>query len=325
MSENVPHVVFLEQPNGQPSEGWTRPITPLPATTYTPHDMEHWSFCTDDYCQVHMQAKENNNYWPKANTRRRRRNTSCDCGQPHHPDLDAAIANKHLNSKAACKAWQKGKRVCPNCEYIVNMDGHQYRCSNPLPSMTPDLPNASTLAEDGSDKENIPPSEPPASAGTQENPIYIHEDEPQTSENNESAQPKEQTMLDVFAAAAHAQEVATVSMAVSQQVLREGNRRLAANLTRQNQDTERLEFMVAQLYTQVVSVSRGQERIVERLTERRRIRRQRPFRNHRTRLVGASALKRGLMSRTVRDMLFGATIATAGLWVLAATIMLLRK
>jgi hypothetical protein len=31
------------------------------------------------------------------------------------------------------------------------------------------------------------------------------------------------------------------------------------------------------------------------------------------------------VSRTVRDMLFGATIATAGLWVLAATIMLLRK
>jgi hypothetical protein len=32
-----------------------------------------------------------------------------------------------------------------------------------------------------------------------------------------------------------------------------------------------------------------------------------------------------ILSRTVRDMLFGATIATAGLWVLAATIMLLRK
>jgi hypothetical protein len=31
------------------------------------------------------------------------------------------------------------------------------------------------------------------------------------------------------------------------------------------------------------------------------------------------------VSRTVHEMLFGATIATAGLWVLAATVMLLRK
>jgi hypothetical protein len=126
MSENVSHVIFMEQSNNQPSDGWNRPVTPLPATTYSTHDTEHWSFCTDDYCQTHMQSKENSNYWPKVSSRRRRRSDPCNCGQPHHLDLDAAIRIKHLNPKAACKAWQKGKRVCTDCGYIVNLDRHQY-------------------------------------------------------------------------------------------------------------------------------------------------------------------------------------------------------
>jgi hypothetical protein len=99
MSENVPTVVFIEQFESQPSEGWTRPVTPLPATTYSTHDTEHWSFCTDDYCQAHMEAKESSNYWPRAAPRRRRRNSPCGCGQQHHPDLDNAIRTKHLNPK----------------------------------------------------------------------------------------------------------------------------------------------------------------------------------------------------------------------------------
>jgi hypothetical protein len=40
---------------------------------------------------------------------------------------------------------------------------------------------------------------------------------------------------------------------------------------------------------------------------------------------GGSNDESGDVSRTVRDMIFGATITTAGLWVLTATIMLLRK
>jgi hypothetical protein len=184
MSENVPHVVFLEQLNGQPSEGWTRPITPLPATTYTPHDMEHWSFCTDDYCQIGMQAKENNNYWPKESSRRRRRNAPCNCGQVHHPELEAAIRTKHLNPKAACKAWNKRKRVCNDCGYLVNMDGHHDRASA-TPISLPQDHNESTQTEDGSDKENVPSSEPPVQPGTQANPIYIHEDEPQLPDRND--------------------------------------------------------------------------------------------------------------------------------------------
>jgi hypothetical protein len=170
------------------------------------------------------------------------------------------------------------------------------------------------IVEDGSDKENTPPSEPPAQPGTQENPIHIHEDEPQQENAN---------MLDILAAATHAQEVATraqevatVSVAVSRRILREGRQQLAVTLERENADATRLERMVREL--------RGALSVPRPVHQRRHIRNRRPFRNRRARLVGASALKRGVMSRTVRDMLFGAASATAGLWMLFTTVALLR-
>jgi hypothetical protein len=170
------------------AQGWARSTSPLPATTYNPHDDEHWSFCTDAYCQTHLQSKQNSNYWPKAASRRGRRNSPCGCGQPHHPDLDRAIRTKHLNPKVACRAWSRGKRVCHDCGYVVNLDGHQERCSertsapspplSPWPSIHEGQPqnDDNMIVEDGSNKENTPPSEPSAQPGTKENPIHIHED-----------------------------------------------------------------------------------------------------------------------------------------------------
>jgi hypothetical protein len=57
---------IMKQEKEQPAGGWNRPLTPLPTTTYTPHEDLHWSFCYDDYCSVHLQSKQNNNYFPTA-------------------------------------------------------------------------------------------------------------------------------------------------------------------------------------------------------------------------------------------------------------------
>jgi hypothetical protein len=34
-----------------------------------------------------------------------------------------------MNPQKACRAWQKGKRVCKVCRFLVNKDGHEERYS----------------------------------------------------------------------------------------------------------------------------------------------------------------------------------------------------
>jgi len=52
------------------------------------------------------------------------------------------IHNQHLNPRKACADWQKGKRICPECRFLVNMENHHLRCSaaasrNPLADVMP--------------------------------------------------------------------------------------------------------------------------------------------------------------------------------------------
>jgi hypothetical protein len=100
MAEPNPSVTFVEHQEEQPSGGWNRPATPLPTTTYDPHDDMHWSFCQDPYCTMHLSAKQNNNYFPGAGPA----NQPCDYGTEHDPELDAVIKAKHLNVRKACRA-----------------------------------------------------------------------------------------------------------------------------------------------------------------------------------------------------------------------------
>jgi hypothetical protein len=66
MAESNRTVTFAKQEEEQPLGGWNHPATPLPTTTYDPHDDMHWSFCQDPYCTTHLEAKQNNNYLPGA-------------------------------------------------------------------------------------------------------------------------------------------------------------------------------------------------------------------------------------------------------------------
>jgi hypothetical protein len=144
MAESNPTVTLAKQEEEQPLAGWNRPATPLPATTYNPHDDMHWSLCQDPYCTTHLDGKQNNNYFPgagPANQGQQCLNQPCDCGMEHDPELDAVIKAKHLNIRKACRAWGRGKCVCYDYGFLVNKDGHEERCSaaNNIRSSPPDV------------------------------------------------------------------------------------------------------------------------------------------------------------------------------------------
>jgi hypothetical protein len=48
--------------------------------------------------------------------------------QLHDPELDWVIWHQNMNAQKACRAWQKGKRVCNMYRFLVNKDGHEERC-----------------------------------------------------------------------------------------------------------------------------------------------------------------------------------------------------
>jgi hypothetical protein len=159
MAESNPTVTFVKQEEEQPLGGWNRPATPLPPTIYNPHDDMHWSFCQDPYCTTHLNAKQNNNYFPgagPANQGQQRLNQSCNCRMEYDPELDAVIKVKHLNVRKACRAWGRGKRVYYDCGFLVNKDGHEERCSaaNNIRSSPPDVKENEVPAPAGEDRHH---------------------------------------------------------------------------------------------------------------------------------------------------------------------------
>jgi hypothetical protein len=88
----------------------------------------HWSFYQDPYYAMHLNAKQNNNYFPGmglADQGQQHLNQPCDCGMEHDPELDAVIRAKYLNIRKACRAWRRGKRVYYDCGFVVNKEGHE--------------------------------------------------------------------------------------------------------------------------------------------------------------------------------------------------------
>jgi hypothetical protein len=50
----------------------------------------------------------------------------------HDAELDIVIEAKYLGIQKACRACSRGKSVCQDCRFLVNMDGHgeQYSAAN---------------------------------------------------------------------------------------------------------------------------------------------------------------------------------------------------
>ena len=117
------------------------------------HASLHWMACYDDSCNTHRQIKDNNYYPRRGNNHRRRSHQQCDCPNAHPYELAEVIRVRHLNPGKAYADWQKGKRVCPDCRFLVNWNDHHLRCQStaqraPLADITP--PQAAPVA----DKEN---------------------------------------------------------------------------------------------------------------------------------------------------------------------------
>jgi len=82
----------------------------------------------DNYCNTHHQMKDNN-YYPRRNHRGRCQAQICDCPLPHPEELLEVTCEWHLNPIKACTDWYQGKRVCPDCQFLVNMDNNHLRYS----------------------------------------------------------------------------------------------------------------------------------------------------------------------------------------------------
>jgi len=86
--------------------------------------------------------KDDNYYLQRGNNCRRHNHWPCSCPHAHPFELVEVIRNQHLNPHKACADWHKGKWVCPECQFLVNMENHHLRCSatapqNPLADITP--------------------------------------------------------------------------------------------------------------------------------------------------------------------------------------------
>jgi hypothetical protein len=143
MADSTPTITLIKQEEEQPSGGWNHPATPLPPTIHNALDDIYWSFCQDPYYTTHLHAQQNNNYFPgigSANRGQQYLNQPCNCGMKHNLELDTVIKAKYLNIQKAYRAWGRGKHICYDCGFRVNMDGHKesYSAANNIRSSPSD-------------------------------------------------------------------------------------------------------------------------------------------------------------------------------------------
>jgi len=104
----------------------TLPTAPTPPPDTDDHASLHWTACDDDYCGIHWQMKDNN-YYPCGSHRRHPQR--CNCSLSHPEELLQITYEQRHNPQKTCTAWHKGKRVCPDCRFLVQMENHHLRCS----------------------------------------------------------------------------------------------------------------------------------------------------------------------------------------------------
>jgi hypothetical protein len=342
-----PTVRFMTDINNETTDGWTRLPTPtnnttsgwdnipspppLPSTVFEEpnHALLHWSHCYDDYCETHRHAKDNHNYHPRRaeGSRRRgpRRQQACECNVPHPYELANAIRIKHLNPRKACADWNKGKRVCKACGYLVRLEGHEERCGA----------NTSLPAEVKTEEEEVgrmideQNEAPPAAAA----PVAPDNEVPEDLAIEQNEVPDINNLIRTTAIS---QQQATISLIAAQRIIVDHQTQLAPRLERQDADHEQLGRMIHE----VRQITVEQRRVTNQLNAQRRdwldarlhaswIQRPSPFRAAPRRrtpnldLAGASVWRGGVLSRIWRDRLLGAAagavITAAGLWVAAVS------
>jgi hypothetical protein len=274
------------------ADGWDHIRTPLPTAHNTTHEDLHWTFCHQQTCNTHEKQKQEKHYFPPGENGYPY--DHCYCGQEHHPDLDAVIRMQKLNPRKACRGWQRGKRVCHNCGYLVKIEGHDNQCSDPRLTLT------SPCNYDHA-RQTTP---------INNHPIPLH--------NNQAKEPSPGDPV-VLERVQREQPVA-----VPERVQRDHPEPTPT----QTQSTTKPSNNPISPETpfpwrnNTQCRSRIHEHSGPRRVEKSSYRTYPPRspRNNRASLVGASALRGGLISRINDDMLVGAIAASASLWITGITI-----
>jgi len=295
----APEFTTTTEPNnnwGIPPAALSLPLSAVEQPRANDHASLHWTACYDDYCGAHRQMKDNNYYPRRGNDRRRRNHQQCDCPNVHPYDLAEVIRVRHLNPRKAYADWQKGKRVCPDCRFLVNLNNHHLRCQStaqraPLANITPQ------------------PENPEPAAPAEEN----HDAEA-------AAAPDDQIRL-----------LAEIITTVQNTVIQEGRhnygiQRLLAQMMhdQHNADQRQLQRMARTLE----AITAEQQRINEQQTRQQASQPVRIYRTPirrrattaRSDLAGASVWTGDVLSRTWHDRLLGATagaaLTLATLWLI---------
>jgi len=105
------------------------------------------------------------NYYPQRSSgrhRHRRNRQMCDCPMPHPYELVKVTRERHLDPIKACADWHRGKRVCPECRFLANMENHHLRCSAAAPRAP--LADITPPQEDQEAAQTEPAADPIAAA-----------------------------------------------------------------------------------------------------------------------------------------------------------------
>lgn len=128
----------------------------------------HWTECKSPYCAMHAELKSERLPTPQE-ILMRPRNQFCDCTEPHEPELQRFLdSHPGWSVRKACNGWKKGKRICYQCDCLINPVNHEQRCGARIPAATP----ADSMANNIAPSSPPPPSFEPALPETPEGELH---------------------------------------------------------------------------------------------------------------------------------------------------------
>jgi hypothetical protein len=143
---------------------------------------------------------------------------------------------KHLNIRKACRAWGRGKRVCYDCGFLVNKDGHEEQCSaaNNIRSSPPDVRANEAPAPAGEDRHH-------------QYEQYLKEGYEEVTEGRGETIYTEHELPDVLVPTIAILEGLTVNLSLYQQLAGEAQGARVGTLQGQDCDNAHLEQMIREV------------------------------------------------------------------------------